>query len=147
MYLTFPRICKKFVATVNSMNPPVVPIVPGPYVGVQAMSPCPIVLMAPQIAPVAPQIAPVAPPIPVPELEPAKPAPKKPQKRKLASILGIRRENEDRVGIVKFADSDKSEEIPWEDLKRNHRLEVIKFYEKFIVTRQATEEELRSLKQ
>lgn len=125
------------------MNPPVFPMVPG-YVGVQTVPPCQIVLMAPQIAP---QIAPVAPPIPVPELESAKPPPKKPQKRKLASILGIRRENEDRVGIVKFADSDKSEEIPWEDLKRNHRLEVIKFYEKFIVTRQATEEELRSLKQ
>ena len=53
--------------------------------------------------------------------------------------------NGEQVGVVNFADAEQPEVVPWEELKKIYRLDVIKFYEKYIVTRAATEEEVRAV--
>ena len=80
-----------------------------------------------------------------PPAAPQDEARKKPTKRKIQSIQGIRHVNGEQVGVVNFADAEQPEVVPWEELKKSYRLDVIKFYEKYIVTRAATEEEVRAV--
>jgi len=81
-----------------------------------------------------------------PRRGPARPEPSAERKprRRIAEIRGVWLVRGRRVGVVLFTDSEKPEVVPWDDLRRQHTCDVITFYERHIVRRPVTADELEA---